>query len=53
VEKPDLTAARSFLNTLNPGISISLSNIHRVKWRNISMVTIRSLFCRSKPSYCA
>jgi len=27
--------------------------IHRVKWRHISMVAIRSPFCRSSPSYCA
>ena len=27
--------------------------IHRVKWRHISMVAIRSPFCRSRPSYCA
>jgi len=27
--------------------------IDRVKWRHISMVTIRSPFCRSTPSYCA
>ena len=25
----------------------------RVKWRHISMVEIRSPFCRSRPSYCA
>jgi len=24
----------------------------RVKWRHISMVAIRSPFCRSTPSYC-
>jgi len=29
------------------------SLIHRVKWRHISMVAIRSPFCRSRPSYCA
>ena len=27
--------------------------IDRVKWRHISMVAIRSPFCRSRPSYCA
>ena len=27
--------------------------IDRVKWRHISMVAIRSIFCRSRPSYCA
>jgi len=27
--------------------------IHRVKWRHISTVAIRSPFCRSRPSYCA
>jgi len=27
--------------------------IDRVKWRHISMVAIRSPFCRSTPSYCA
>jgi len=27
--------------------------VHRVKWRHISMVAIRSPFCRSRPSYCA
>ena len=27
--------------------------IHRVKWRHISAVAIRSPFCRSRPSYCA
>ena len=28
-------------------------HIHRVKWRHISVVAIRSPFCRSTPSYCA
>jgi len=28
-------------------------SINRVKWRHISMVAIRSPFCRSRPSYCA
>jgi len=28
-------------------------SVHRVKWRHISMVAIRSPFCRSTPSYCA
>jgi len=25
----------------------------RVKWRHISIIAIRSPFCRSRPSYCA
>jgi len=29
------------------------SDIHSVKWRHISVVAIRSPFCRSRPSYCA
>jgi len=31
----------------------STDHIDRVKLRHISMVAIRSPFCRSRPSYCA
>jgi len=34
-------------------IIIIIISIDRVKWRHISMVAIRSSFCRSRPSYCA
>ena len=33
-------------------LSVNMT-IDRVKWRHISMVAIRSPFCRSAPSYCA
>ena len=32
--------------------SSSLDSIHRVKWRHISVVTVRSPFCGATPSYC-
>jgi len=45
------TASRSvqpFLHSSGQGVAI-----HRVKWRHISVVAIRSPFCWSTPSYCA
>jgi len=35
------------------GDELPFDNIDRVKWRYISMVAIRSPFCKSRPSYCA
>jgi len=33
--------------------AIAVYAIHRVIWRHISVVAVRSPFCRSTPSYCA
>jgi len=46
------SAIRIPQNTHTLSVNLSLK-IDRVKWRHISMVAIRSPFCRSTPSYCA